>query len=184
MAKKKELRNFIISIAVLAALIVVYLVVLDKADAYAKKDLQRGQMLLDLTLYDMKEVSYTDVDGESVDIIYDGETFTSADGGKVNQSVARAMFLGFLDVGLYNTIENVTEEKLSDYGLDEPVMDVTITDKNGNAVRLTIGRENTVNNKMYVYKNGDRGTVYACSMSIVAGTSYRKADLIEQDGAS
>ena len=58
---------------------------------------------------------------------------------------------------------------LEAFGFNDPVNVITLTDSDGNTQKITIGAQNTVTNKYYMYLNDDKSKIYVINSAIYSG---------------
>lgn len=140
------------------------------------EDLQEYEpiQLLSFDAADAQSLSYT-YDGESVELVNNGGTWEYAldgdfplDGGYVDSMLASLS-------SLTATQEITAPEDTEQYGLDEPVLTVTVTADT--ETTLTFGDETDMGGERYV-STGD-GNVYLVDSAITDPFSYGLYDLIE-----
>lgn len=78
-------------------------------------------------------------------------------------------------------LENITEEELSEYGLDEPAYRVYGEDAEGNGFTMYVGNQNATTGDYYAMLEGDSGTVYTINSNLVTYLNYDLYDLIQME---
>lgn len=113
----------------------------------------------------------------------DGETWTWVGDEKVplSSSVFYSISGTLATVSSVNTIANVTEEQLAEYGLVSPAKTVTFTDVEGGPQSFCIGAYNTYNGTYCAYKNGDKTTVYLLEEDFYANFEYAVESFVSYD---
>lgn len=125
--------------------------------------------LLALEAEDITQLSW-DYDGESLTFTYDaddGWSYPADSAFPLDSALLESMAATLGDVTAYRTIEGVDD--LSQYGLDEPEVSVTVTTQDGDYT-LAIGDETTMGGQRYA-STGD-GSVYLVDSSLLDSFSY------------
>ena len=193
--KKNKLTSLIIACAVLVAVLVVFLVVQNRAKAYndAQSAASTDATLFDgLTVDKIKSISYTvsgseeltctrvdEADASSSSSTSEAASEATSDSTSTDATTwvcdqYPAETLDSTKVGaLASSITGVTVTQqidsvtdLSQYGLDEPSITGSYTDTDGKTTSFTIGNTNTAASVVYLYLGDDTSTVYAVSTSI------------------
>lgn len=83
------------------------------------------------------------------------------------------------DVKEISATDNVTSDctDLSQYGLKEPVLQVDITDKDGNKRKLTVGNESVAGEGRYAYIDDDTKKVYMIASTFTSDFETTKKEL-------
>ena len=125
--------------------------------------------LLALEAEDITQLSW-DYDGKSLTFTYDaddGWSYPADSAFPLDSALLESMAATLGDVTAYRTIEGVDD--LSQYGLDEPEVSVTVTTQDGDYT-LAIGDETTMGGQRYA-STGD-GSVYLVDSSLLDSFSY------------
>lgn len=145
--------------------------------AAAAEDAAGRDTLIPLTADRIAGLSWMKQDGS-------GFTFERADGQwrrtgddtfAVNQAALNSLAAGVTGVGIYQTMEGVTD--LGQYGLDEPDITFTVTDRDGNSVTAAVGNANETAGSVYAYLTDDPGTVYSVLVSLKTNFDVAEEDL-------
>ena len=78
-------------------------------------------------------------------------------------------------------LENVTEEDLTEFGLDAPEYTVTAEGEDGTVFTMYVGSQNGTTGDYYVQVKGEDTAVYTISSNVVNYLSYDLYDLIEME---
>lgn len=83
------------------------------------------------------------------------------------------------DVKKISATSTVTDDctELSQYGLKEPVLQVDITDKNGDTKTLTVGNESVAGEGRYAYIDDDSKKIYMIESSFTSDFETTKKEL-------
>ena len=186
MAKsKKKMIILLVCVGLLAALVAVYFGVKAKAAQYEADQSVTYDNLLTLTADDIKTIAYTNSDN-SADLSFtrtDGTWALDSDSSfALDQDAVSTLASGVTGVSVYQTLTGVTD--LSQYGLDSPVVQATITDTDGNTTTISIGSSNDATSKTYVYLNGDTSTVYVTATSISSNFYKTQDDFKSTDSST
>lgn len=120
---------------------------------------------------DGSEYSFERVDGKWQKT--DDEAFP------VSQTALNSLAAGVTGVGIYQTMEDVTD--LAQYGLDAPAVTFTVTDAEGKSVTAAVGDANETAGSVYAYLTEEPGTVYSVLVSIQTNFDVTEEDLREED---
>lgn len=158
--KKKQKRRAVI-LAASAALVVLLagiLVLLKKQEAAPEKQ----ELFLAFTADQVTAVRYTTTAGETVafarkDGIWEAEAQGPA---QVDQMKVSALASSLTGVRLLDTITDA--ESFSEFGLENPVHTLSVTDKEGQTWEIETGAVNDTAGVVYCTRNGD-GNVYCAS---------------------
>ncbi len=176
----------IILLAVIAVIIVGYLVVKDQV---AKKDAASHQVNLDnvlssLTLYNIMELTW-ERNGETMTLVRDDadSPWYAPEDPSLPLDQSKIYNMVFSMAGLLNlqAIEDVSD--LSVYGLAQPSLHVQASDGGSNQTVVDIGDYNQLDEMGVYYSliDGDATTVYVLDSSIPYAFNCSLLDLVQQD---
>ena len=73
------------------------------------------------------------------------------------------------------------QDNVSEYGLDNPTVTVSLKDKDGNEQTLQFGDTNSVTSSSYMTVNGDNKKIYMVPSTIVTSLQFDLNDLAEKE---
>lgn len=127
--------------------------------------------LLDITADDIDKFSY-EYNGETITFVKeDGTWYLDSDRDfPVKQTSIEGKLSSVASTTASREIE-ISEDNLADYGLDEPVNTITVTDNNGNETIFEIGDQNGTSSEYYCRLN-ESNKVYMISSSLDSMMSF------------
>ena len=196
MKKSVKAAKLLIGAAVVAVLALGLMLARHMAARY--EEAGQPDLLLPLTADRIAAVRYRSGNGTEVSFKREDGVWTAADDDEglyasgVDQTEAGALAASLTGVRLEHTLTDVTD--LSEYGLDSPRYEVTVTDTGGQVSTIEIGADNDTTASVYCFLNQDRTMVYAVSPSILsslvkgpdeyaAGADSEETDRDETDGS-
>ena len=181
--RAKKLGRLAAMLAVCAALAVTYAVI---SPLLSDDDSQTGEIdetaSISVTSYDesnVRQMSYTDGSGETVSLIFDEASSAWLYAGDpdypVNQTTAAAMASAASAV---SAVREITAPEAEDsYGLDSPVLTVSITFSDDSTVTYKVGDYNSYSQTYYMSVTGS-DSVFAIESTLKTKFSYTLDDLI------
>lgn len=175
---KKKNTALIAGIVVLALLLIFYMILHNSG----KEDSQENEK-------ESETAFETDIDDVSEVVIQSGDNkynFTKAedtwkyDGDEsfpLDQSAFEEIIKKFEKIAADRTLEG--QDNVSEYGLDNPTVTVSLKDKDGNEQTLQFGDTNSVTSSSYMTVNGDNKKIYMVSSTIVTSLQFDLNDLAE-----
>ncbi len=126
---------------------------------------------LDVTEDDIQKFSY-EYNGETITFVKeDGTWYLESDKNfPVKQSTIEGKLSSAASTTASRKIE-ISEDKLADYGLDEPVNRITVTDSRGTETIMEIGDQNSTSSEYYCRLN-ESNQVYMVSSSLNTMMSF------------
>lgn len=179
---KKKRRNLIIAVVFLLLLVIAYFVI-DRSNitdsSESESDTEETEADIVVTSMDKNSISNLafDINGTHLSFslndnvwYYDDDNNFPVDQDKVDAMVDSVVAL--------NAFRLVTEtiDDLSEYGLDNPYLTVTIKDQNQKETTLLIGSQNNLTQQYYLNIKGTN-QVYTISSDISDGFNYELYDL-------
>lgn len=177
---KKKNTALIAGIVVLALLLIFYMILHNSG----KEDSQENEK-------ESETAFETDIDDVSEVVIQSGDNkynFTKAedtwkyDGDEsfpLDQSAFEEIIKKFEKIAADRTLEG--QDNVSEYGLDNPTVTVSLKDKDGNEQTLQFGDTNSVTSSSYMTVNGDNKKIYMVSSTIVTSLQFDLNDLAEKE---
>lgn len=143
----------------------------NKSEADKEEAENASIQLMDLTEDDIAAFSYQ-YNGETITFVKeDGTWYLDSDREfPVKQSSIEGKLSSVASTTASREIE-ISEDNLSDYGLDEPVNTITVTDSEGNKTILEIGDQNGTSSEYYCRLN-ESNKVYMISSSLDSMMSF------------
>lgn len=127
-----------------------------------------GDEIVDLASSDVTALSFQ-IDGETVTFDHDTEedswTLDDDETFPVDASSVSTLLSYFSPLSATRKLEDV--EDASEYGLEDPQNEISLTDTEGDAVTLTIGDQNSGTGDDYVMVNDDETVIYTISSSVL-----------------
>ena len=163
---KEQKKNLKILLGILAVLIILFFVAkqmnVQKKENDEKK--REAEKVMVYTTDDLQKISYQDVTGKSMEFQKVDDTWTYAVDPEIemDQSVIQMMEETFSNIRAVREI--TTPDELEDYGLQSPFYMLTLKDKTGEEVKLSIGSPAGEN---YYARREDQDTVYTVSPELV-----------------
>lgn len=179
---EKQKKQFIVVLILLVVAVAAYLILHvynDKKEA--KEEAEEDADTITITDFDTDDVtafSYQ-LNGETLSFtkdgdnwLYDGDTSLDLDEDSITSMLSAVSNL---------TTEEALEEydSLSDYGLDTPSNNITVTTADG-TITLLAGNQNEITNSYYMM-TGDSDTVYLISTDLNSTFSSAVDDLIAEE---
>ena len=181
--RAKKLGRLAAMLAVCAALAVTYAVVSPLlSEDNSQSDDTGDTAIISVTSYDddnTRYISYTDSDGKTVNLIFDtaSSTWLYADDTDypINQTTAAAMAVAASSVSAVR--ELTAPESEDSYGLDSPILTVSVTFSDDSTVTYKVGDYNSYSQTYYMSVTGS-DSVFAIESSFKTKFNYTLDDLI------
>ena len=158
--KKRKAVSLILLFAVLLVLIVIYIILkIHNQRTEEESEEIKSEEIFAIESGDIKSLSFIIEDQE---VIFhrteDGWNMESDESFPVNDDQMSVLTDALSSITANRTLKNV--DNLSEYGLDDPVDIIRITDQNDETTVITIGDTNESVGDCYVYLNHDKTTIY------------------------
>lgn len=173
--KKKQNKALIAGVGVLAALVAVE-VGLNYANNKAENaDETEGVNPLSVSSEDVTEVTVTNKYG-TFSLIKSDDAWSNRDDADfpLDEDAWTDKLSGLDDLTVSRTLENT--EDLSEYGLDEPAVTLTLTTEDGETT-VCIGDQNSSTSDYYIYVGDDSSTVYTVGSTLPKAMNCKLYDL-------
>lgn len=172
-AKQRTLLILVILVLLAGGVLVLLTFSNQKAEQAASEAEEGSISLSSFAVDSLTQIEYS-YQGETVSLLYDGETWTLADDPDyhLDQTKCDTMAADLTDLRAKRQIEVQTGE---DYGMTAPLVTVTVT-AGGETNTFAFGDTNTITGDIYLQKEGD-DAIYTVSSSKVGCFEYGKADL-------
>lgn len=161
--KRKKWKTPAICLAILAVLLVFY-GVLRKINEESSETEETAEAIVNMDSENVTGLVIL-LEGQEAAFTKSEDTWTK-DGEEnfpVNSSLLDSLASTFAGLTADRTLTDI--EDLSEYGLDEPLTSVTLTDADGETVKISVGDENKDTGKYYVNLNDETETVYTVDVS-------------------
>lgn len=175
MTKKKKRLRLAGAAIFLAVLAIIYVLVL-QADFNAEDAVEEEDTLSVLSVErDTIRTAWIENSQGTLRLMYDGEVWTSEDDPafELNQDSVNALF------NRLNPLEAIRDlgeqEELADYGLEEPVITITVTLEDGQELTVYLGNEASDGNLYFM--TSENGHVYTGDSYLTAAFDCSLADL-------
>lgn len=169
--KRRNMRNLIIWVAILIALIVVYCVVRYQSQKTQEaEEAETSEAVLNLETSEVESIQFT-LDGQQVVFEKTDEVWKleSDDTFEVESSAVEEAVSAVAYMTSERTLEDVTD--LSEYGLEQPVQTVVLKTKEGVTHHIYFGNTNDSTGNDYVYIDDDSTKVYTVDSSVAQNFS-------------
>lgn len=181
---KKQGKQFILLVIVLAALVIGYLCLVRFNSRQQEKEADQveGQVLVDIPADDIQKFSY-EYNGETYSFEKTGEgIWVSAEDPSLNlmQSRLNTMVNKFTRIVAQDTITDVSD--MSQYGLEQP-SNMLHWETGQTKYTYCVGDYNSLGGVYYICEP-DSHTVYAVTASLGTGFGYSLEDLAEEQDNS
>ena len=177
---KKKNTALIAGIIILALLLVFYLVLHNSSKEDSQDTEKTSETAFETTVEDISEAVFKSGENEfkftkSDDIWkYNGE-----ENFPLDQSAFEEIISKFEKIAADRVLEK--PDNISEYGLDDPTVTVSLKDKDGKEQRLQFGDTNSVTSSSYMTLNKDNEKVYMVSSTIVTSLQFDINDLAEKE---
>lgn len=120
-------------------------------------------------------------DGVTLALVKEDDSWSYADDGAfpLNQDVPEEMTGALSGLTASRVLEE--PETLADYGLDDPSLTITATDRDGTAYTFAIGDQNEVTQEYYLLYNGDENKVYLVDSALQDAFSLGLYDMVQME---
>ena len=177
---KKKNTALIAGIIILALLLVFYLVLHNSSKEDSQDTEKTSETAFETTVEDISEAVFKSGENEykftkSDDIWkYNGE-----ENFPLDQSAFEEIISKFEKIAADRVLEK--PDNISEYGLDNPTVTVSLKDKDGKEQTLQFGDTNSVTSSSYMTLNKDNEKVYMVSSTIVTSLQFDINDLAEKE---
>lgn len=177
---KKKNTALIAGIIILALLLVFYLVLHNSSKEDSQDTEKTSETAFETTVEDISEAVFKSGENEykftkSNDIWkYNGE-----ENFPLDQSAFEEIISKFEKIAADRVLEK--PDNISEYGLDNPTVTVSLKDKDGKEQTLQFGDTNSVTSSSYMTLNKDNEKVYMVSSTIVTSLQFDINDLAEKE---
>lgn len=177
---KKKNTALIAGIIILALLLVFYLVLHNSSKEDSQDTEKTSETAFETTVEDISEAVFKSGENEykftkSDDIWkYNGE-----ENFPLDQSAFGEIISKFEKIAADRVLEK--PDNISEYGLDNPTVTVSLKDKDGKEQTLQFGDTNSVTSSSYMTLNKDNEKVYMVSSTIVTSLQFDINDLAEKE---
>lgn len=177
---KKKNTALIAGIIILALLLVFYLVLHNSSKEDSQDTEKTSETAFETTVEDISEAVFKSGENEfkftkSDDIWkYNGE-----ENFPLDQSAFEEIISKFEKIAADRVLEK--PDNISEYGLDDPTVTVSLKDKDGKEQTLQFGDTNSVISSSYMTLNKDNEKVYMVSSTIVTSLQFDINDLAEKE---
>lgn len=177
---KKKNTALIAGIIILALLLVFYLVLHNSSKEDSQDTEKTSETAFETTVDDISEAVFKSGENEykftkSDDIWkYNGE-----ENFPLDQSAFEEIISKFEKIAADRVLEK--PDNISEYGLDNPTVTVSLKDKDGKEQTLQFGDTNSVTSSSYMTLNKDNEKVYMVSSTIVTSLQFDINDLAEKE---
>lgn len=166
--KKKGL-PLVLGMILLILLVVLY-IGLVKHNGKTSEESEETLKVLDLAAEDIISVRIELDETEETFTIQDDIWSLESDAAfQVDSSTVNTLISTFVQLTASRILENVSD--LEQYGLEQPVHSVVLTDKNGNTYTVCFGDCNSVTGEQYVSVTEESGRVYTVDASVSSSIS-------------
>ena len=179
--KKKQGRNLILGTVLLVALIAVYFGLDYQQKKEAASDVENEVLNLPVTVTDEEFAKVTIKTTENVLTFSreekDGErvwTYEEDPKFPLNSTLVNTKMQSLTDPGITRILEN--PESISEYGLDDPSITITVEKTDGTSYKLLIGDKNATNNDYYLMVEG-HDEIYTFDGSLVGALNIEPYDV-------
>lgn len=180
--KKKQTRVLLLLSLCMICAIIVYVILLNKGSGDTtvvddKLEDNSSLLIIDYSTDEINSITVTNQDGTMTYVAYeDGVKNKDALDMPLNQGYGNNMFKGLSNMVAVSSLGEV--ESLSDYGLDNPTIQVTIVDKKDAKQTLLFGDEVPMEGGRYLLVEGEK-EVFIVSESYYTYYNYSKLDMIQ-----
>lgn len=177
---KKKNTALIAGIIILALLLVFYLLLHNSSKEDSQDTEKTSETAFETTVEDISEAVFKSGENEfkftkSDDIWkYNGE-----ENFPLDQSAFEEIISKFEKIAADRVLEK--PDNISEYGLDDPTVTVSLKDKDGKEQTLQFGDTNSVTSSSYMTLNKDNEKVYMVSSTIVTSLQFDINDLAEKE---
>ena len=177
---KKKNTALIAGIIILALLLVFYLLLHNSSKEDSQDTEKTSETAFETTVEDISEAVFKSGENEykftkSNDIWkYNGE-----ENFPLDQSAFEEIISKFEKIAADRVLEK--PDNISEYGLDNPTVTVSLKDKDGKEQTLQFGDTNSVTSSSYMTLNKDNKKVYMVSSTIVTSLQFDINDLAEKE---
>ena len=171
--KNKQTMKMAAAVIVLVAAVGVYFGVTlwNKAETQKEEAADASIKLLDVSEENITKFSYEYLDETFTFVKEDGTWYLDSDHDfPVKQTSIEGKLSSVASTTASRQIE-ISTDKLADYGLDEPVNTISVTDADGNETTFEIGDQNGTSSEYYCRLNGGN-QVYMISSSLNSMMSF------------
>ena len=175
--KKKKWKTLAVCLSVLAVLLALYGIL----RAFSAEDGEKEETAEAVTGLDSESVSEFSILLEGQEVTFsktdDGWMKADEENFPVNDSTIDSLVATFSGLAADRILTDV--EDPAEYGLDEPLTSVTLTDSGGETVKISVGDENKDTGKYYVNLNDETETVYVVDESFDSTVPSKIMDLAQ-----
>lgn len=184
MAKKKKKKTLIFLLLAMILLLIGYLVVVQINNKKDAKEEEEDNSVNILTLEEdsISKIEYSNETG-GMTLIKDNDIWYKEDDQSypINQTKVQNMISSISSISSERLVGNNLDD-LSEYGLDKPLIKITVTEEDGNTTVLSIGTKLVTGDGYYFTMNGE-GTVYTVDTSIYTSFSVSDTQMIAIEDA-
>lgn len=178
---KSKTVKLISGVAVLAVLSGTYIGVTSYVDSQEEKEAEAADTSVSVVEMDSEKitsVSFTDTEGAEEVFEKDGDNWVKKDEPDfpVSQNTLDGAVNALTALSADQKLENPGD--LSEYDLDKPQNQITLTEEDGNRIILQVGMKNEASGQYYLKKSEDDKDIYlvsAVSLEPFMGTAYEFA---------
>lgn len=170
MKKKKWIPLIFCSILLIALLFIYMALQKHNAKVEEMENAEAGVKVLDMDSTDIISVGF-ELEGEKVVFSLDEDNWKleSDESFDVNKSAVDELIADITEMTSDRVLTDVTE--LSEYGLEQPVQTLVLTDKEGNTETVYWGASNALTADDYLYVEGKNDTVYTVNSDVLQALS-------------
>lgn len=176
----KNKKGLIVGVIILLILLGVYVGIRAAGPQDEKEQTEEKEITaFEVKAEDISQVSIEN-DGVQYTFVQEEETwkYTEDENLPLNQAVVSNIVSGLTSVKAQRELENV--ENVADYGLSEPKLKVTITDKDNAQTVLNFGDDNEAVSGVYM-SIGNNEKIYLVNSSLKTDLQFAKNDLAEME---
>lgn len=176
--KKNKALPFIVIVALIAVLFVVYKVLSAQNTPAVDETVNNDvEMIIDRPVEEVSRVSYRILDEKELTFAFNSATglwsLTDDTSYPLDQQTVQYMAAAICSIGVYRTLEG---GDTGVYGFSDPLCTISVTYTDGAKYNYAIGDRNS-NSGNYYFKDLDRGKVYTVSEQLIPYFSYTLEDL-------
>lgn len=184
--KRHNLRNLILLVLLMIALISVYCIIrYNSQKDQEAQNADTSKKVLSLEQPDVVLIQFT-LEEQQVTFVKDGDTWklSGDDSFEVNASAVESAISAVADMTSERTLEDVAD--LAEYGLDKPAQTVVLKSQGDVTYYIYFGNTNEATGNDYVYSADDKTKVYTVSSSVAQTFTGTLEDFrtVEEDAES
>lgn len=177
---KKKNTALIAGIIILALLLVFYLVLHNSSKKDSQDTEKTSETAFETTVEDISEAVFKSGENEYKFTKSDDTwKYNGDENFPLDQSAFETIISKFEKIAADRVLEK--PDNISEYGLDNPTVTVSLKDKDGKEQTLQFGDTNSVTSSSYMTVNKDNEKVYMVSSTIVTSLQFDINDLAEKE---